>query len=223
MNRERLVLLISLLTLFSVMTVVLIWSHVFTAQEFFRAGTRPTANQPKVVEPELPPIRGIDPVRGSADPEAVTIVEFADFNCEYCRLTYQEFKKAFALTSTPVRFVWRVFPVDLRNQATMLTATAANCANQQRKFWQVYDRLFTMTNPTTDSIAKLAQDAGLNMPVFNQCMDSKDQQTFLQNEVDLATHYRITGAPTIFIGKKVFTGFISAEEIRTAINNEYKK
>lgn len=222
MNRERLVLLISLLVLFTAVTGVLIWSHLFNSEEFFLAGTQPTFTQPKSTEPRLPPLRGTDPIRGSSDPKAVTIVEFADFNCEYCRLTYQELKKAFAVTNVPVRFVWRTFPVELNDDRTLITASAAYCANQQRKFWDVYDRLFTMINPSIETVSKLANDAKLDTTLFSQCMSGKDRLTAIQADLAAAKDYNITGAPTLFVGKQVFNGFVSSEEIRQAIALEYK-
>ena len=162
-------------------------------------------------------------VRGSGDPKAVTIVEFADFNCEYCRLTYQELKKAFATTNTPIRFIWRTFPIDLSDPRTLVTASAAHCANQQQKFWDIYDRLFTMINPTTESIVKLANEAKLNVTVFEQCLNSPGRLQALQADLQNAKDHNITGAPTLFVGKQTFNGFVSAEEIRAAVIQEYQR
>ncbi len=223
MNRERFVLLFSLLLLFVVMTGALVWSHVFNAKEFFMAGTRPSFEEPTDLKPRLPPLRGTDAVRGSGDPKAVTIVEFADFNCEYCRLTYQELKKAFATTNTPIRFIWRTFPIDLSDPRTLVTASAAHCANQQQKFWDIYDRLFTMINPTTESIVKLANEAKLNVTVFEQCLNSPGRLQALQADLQIAKDHNITGAPTLFVGKQTFNGFVSAEEIRAAVIQEYQR
>lgn len=223
MNRERFVLLFSLLLLFVVMTGTLIWSHFFTANEFFLAGTQPRFEEPKNLEPRLPPLRGTDPIRGSGDPKAVTIVEFADFNCEYCRLTYQELKKAFATTNIPVRFLWRTFPIDLSDPRTLLTASAAHCANQQQKFWDLYDRLFTMINPTSESVVKLANEAKLNVNVFEKCLQGQERLQTLQADLQIAKDHNITGAPTLFVGKQTFNGFVSAEEIRAALAQEYQR
>lgn len=223
MNRERFLLLIALLVLFSTMTGALIWSHIFNTQEFFLAGTRPTFNEPKTIEPRLPPPRATDPLRGSGDPKAVTIIEFADFNCEYCRLTYQELKKAFATTNIPIRFVWRTFPINLEDPKTLLTASAGYCANQQQKFWDVYDRLFTMINPTPETIIKLANEAKLNMGLFEPCLTGTPRLQVLQADLQIAKDHNITGAPTLFIGDRVFNGFVSAEEIRQAVTLEYKQ
>lgn len=222
MNRERSLLLGSLLFLFVALTSVLVWSQVFTSQQFFEAGTKPTP-QAKEIEPRLPILRSSDPVRGSSDPKAVTIVEFADFSCQYCRLTYQELKKTFVSTATPIRFVWRTFPVNLQNPQATLLASAGYCAQQQNKFWEVYDRLFTIINPTSESVSKLAKEAGLESSAFDRCLTSSDRLKGLQGEVDIASASRITGAPTIFVGKQVFNGFVSAEELRAAIDQEYKK
>jgi protein-disulfide isomerase len=223
MNRERVVLLSSLLLLFVAMTGVLIWSQVFNSEQFFLAGTQPNFEQPEKLQPRQPPIRANDPIRGSGDPKAVTIVEFADFNCEYCRLTYQEFKKAFATTNIPVRFVWRTFPINLEDPQTLLAASAGYCANQQQKFWDVYDRLFTMINPTPESLSKLATEANLNVPSFNQCMSSDTRLRAIQADLQMAKDYSITGAPTIFIGTQIFNGFVSSGEILQAVTAEYKK
>lgn len=85
-----------------------------------------------------------DPALG--DPNApVTIIEFSDFECPFCRRFWQETLpqiKAEYIDTGKARFVYRDFPLSMHPGA-FPAALAANCANQQGKFWEMHDKIFS--------------------------------------------------------------------------------
>ena len=80
-----------------------------------------------------------------------------------------------------------------------------------------------MINPTVETINKLASDAKLDTTAFGACLNNPARLQVIQADLQTAKDYNITGAPTIFVGTKVFNGFVSSEEIRQAVNLEYKQ
>ena len=85
-----------------------------------------------------------DHILGEAN-APVTIVEYSDFQCPYCRnffeATYGQIKKQYVDTGK-VRFVYRHFPLDF-HPAAQKSAEAVECAGEQNKFWEMHDAIFT--------------------------------------------------------------------------------
>lgn len=99
--------------------------------------------------PASPPVTIVldanDHVLGDAN-APVTMVEYSDFQCPYCRAfyneAYQEIKKAYVDTGK-VKIVYRHYPLDFHPMAPK-SAQAAECAGEQGKFWQMHDAIFTL-------------------------------------------------------------------------------
>src|SRR3954470_18867495 len=86
------------------------------------------------------PVTARDHVRGPAT-AAVTIVEYGDFACPYCRKAYGVVKELLA-RSPDVRFVFRANPRSHVFPQAQLLAEAAEAAGAQGRYWEMHDRLF---------------------------------------------------------------------------------
>ena len=159
------------------------------------------AQQPQ--QPSEPPARldnislDDDPFLGPAD-APITIVEFSDFRCGFCRRFHQEtFGALVDQYGAQVRFVYRDFPVVGGQQA----AEAAECADEQGGFWDYHDALFA--NPESsagaDSLVALAKDQGLDEEQFRQCLTSGKYQAEVSNDYNDGLTYGVRGTPTFFI------------------------
>jgi protein-disulfide isomerase len=149
---------------------------------------------------------GDAPSWGPADAK-VTVVEFSDFQCPYCGMFYQQtyplLKKNYG---DKIRFVFKNFPLSLHPDA-MPAALAAECANEQGKFWEYHDVLFeNQQNLNRDGFLKYASQVGVSdIPKFTQCYDSQKYKDKIQADMDAGVRYFVAGTPTFY-----FNGYYAA-------------
>lgn len=157
-----------------------------------------------------------DPMLGN--PKAkVTLIEFSDFQCPFCRSFWsgalQQIKSEYIDTGK-VRFVYRDFPLSF-HPAAQPAAEAAQCANDQGKFWDMHDKLFqeqekkgtgTIQFSETDIKRWASQISGLDMNKWNECFNSNKYQTEVEKDSSDGQAYGVSGTPTIFINGKPVVG-----------------
>src|SRR5262249_31340651 len=112
-----------------------------------------------------------DPSRVRGEPGApVTIVEFSDFQCPYCRKAHATLKEVLSKYEGRVRLAYRDFPLSQIHPQSHKAAEAARCAGEQGKFWAYHDLLFDGPGRITDEdFNKNAQTAALDLPRFRAC------------------------------------------------------
>jgi len=127
------------------------------------------------IAPENIQIREVDAKRdhilGNKNAK-VTIVEYSDFECPFCQTFHPTMKQIMDKYGKDVRLVYRHFPLSFHPQA-IPAALASECADEQGKFWEMYDKLFGV-GVTSGSYTEYAKQIGLNTTKFDTCM--KDQK-----------------------------------------------
>jgi protein-disulfide isomerase len=99
-----------------------------------------------------------------------------------------------------VKYVARDFPLGFHKNA-FKAAEAANCAADQDKFWEMYGLLFNHQQALeSKNLQQYGQDLGLDMPKFQQCLDSGKYASKIRKDLDDAQKAGITGAPTFLLG-----------------------
>ncbi len=99
-----------------------------------------------------------------------------------------------------VKYVARDFPLGFHKNA-FKAAEAANCAGDQEKFWEMYSLLFNNQQALElKNLQQYGQDLGLDMPKFQQCLDSGKYASKIRKDLDDAQKAGITGAPTFLLG-----------------------
>lgn len=147
-----------------------------------------------------------DPSVGSAN-APVTIIEFSDFQCPYCQRWYQQSwasLKADYVDTGKVQFVYRDFPLPFHQNAE-IAAEAAECANEQGKYWEMHDVLFTKgsgdgTGLDNVSLMKYASDLKLNTAQFNKCLSDQKYASEIQADETAGSAAGVSGTPSFFIG-----------------------
>jgi len=160
----------------------------------------------------------------------VTIVEFSDFECPFCRNFSKVLKDALADEPNDIRVVFHHMPLSMHPWAKMAAETAG-CAQLQspETFWSLHDSIFE--NQTTISIenakeklAALAKNTkGLDATAFQKCMDSAMSVGLVLKDIDLAENNQISGTPTVFINGHRLPGLDSAEKLRELIDRARKE
>ena len=139
------------------------------------------------------------------DPKApVTIVEFSDYQCPYCRKFHNEILPQIQeeyISKGKVRYIFRDFPLSFHKQAVP-AAIAANCAGEQGKYWEMNNFLFA--NPGKLSTAKIipeAESLGLDKAKFEACVNDDSKKAEVDADFKAGKKYGVRGTPSLFIGK----------------------
>jgi len=134
----------------------------------------------------------------------VTMVEFADYQCPFCRHfhtdTFAELKKNFIDTGK-VLFVSRDLPLDF-HENSQRAAEAARCAGDQGKYWEMRNALITNgSDLSADAVTRYAQSLSLNMTSFSGCVSSATHKAEIQKDQSDAGVLQISGTPTFVLGR----------------------
>lgn len=154
------------------------------------------------------------PVLGNPNGD-VTVVEFFDYRCPYCKSVAGTFIDLFEKDGN-VRFVLKEFPI--LGPESEYAAKAALAAEKQGKYRALHMALMTfkgkLTNP---DVLRLATDAGLDVPRLQKDMESPDIAAALKRNYDLAEALGVKGTPAFVVGDEFIPGAISVEDMRNRI------
>ncbi len=188
----------------------------------------------QIVPPEINSDNLMDDDAVLGDKNApVTIVEFSDFQCLYCRKfwveTMPQLKKVYIDTGK-VKFVYRDFPLSFHPSARV-SAEASECAADQNKYWEMHDVLFSeqakqgtgTIGYVVNDIKKWAGQIGLDMTKFSSCLDSGKYKDEVAKDIQDGTAIGVTGTPAFVIGSQVISGAYPFSEFQKAIDAELKK
>lgn len=154
---------------------------------------------------------------------AVTIVEFSDFQCPYCRAVQPTLEQLMQEYPDDVKLIYRHFPLP-SHQYAMKAAEASECAADQEKFWEYHDLLFENQDALHASALKdYAKRLGLNTTAFNACLDSGAMQQRIEIIVKNGVEKGVTGTPTFLINDKIIYGNQPYSVFKSSVEEELKK
>lgn len=162
------------------------------------------------------------PARGPANAR-ITIVEFSDFQCPYCRVAAANVIAVAKRFPNDVRLVFKQFPLEPTSPAA-LAAQAALAAHAQGKFWELHDKIFS--NPRAVSRAMLltwGREIGLDMRRFTAELDSGKFRRQVDTEVREGSAAGVTGTPSFFINGRHYRGSMDPETVAPILDEELKK
>ena len=147
---------------------------------------------------------GKDTTMLGAPDAPVTVVEFTDYQCPFCKRfiqsTFPLLKRDFIDTGK-VRWIVRDLPLGFHPNANK-AAQAAHCAGEQGKFWEMRDTLFrNNANLGIEQLPGYAREIGLDGDAFDACLSSDRHQAQIDQDSQEANRIRITGTPSFIIGK----------------------
>jgi len=146
-----------------------------------------------------------DPSSGSVAAE-IQIVEFADFECPYCRQLEPVLRQLRAKYGDRLRLVWKDFPLAIHDRAHA-AAEAARCAADQGRFWEFHDRLFENQQALdADGLRRHARDAGLDEPKFLGCLEQGTHRGEIAADQEEGARHGVEATPTLFINGRPIIG-----------------
>ncbi|MGO9018347.1 MAG: thioredoxin domain-containing protein [Syntrophobacteraceae bacterium] len=176
-------------------------------------------------EPSLPNLRTSIDGGVSRGPQnaPITIVEFSDYQCPACKKSRETVKAAQSVYSGKVLWVFKDFPLH-RSEASLRAAEAARCANEQGKFWDYQDSLFSGAGePGRDLLIGYASKLGLNTEAFSSCLASGKYRPAIEQDFQEGWRAGINSTPSLAINGKVISGAVSFETLDTIIRRELEK
>ena len=146
------------------------------------------------------PMSAADHLWGSLEAPAKLIV-YSDFECPFCADFYDTLKQVKDEFGDKVVIAFRHYPIASHSLA-LTAAEAAECAAEQAKFWEMYNKLFGDNKANTmsvDQFKKDAADLSLGQAKFNQCLDTEKYKDIIQAQILEGKNAGVTGTPTSFV------------------------
>jgi protein-disulfide isomerase len=143
------------------------------------------------------------PAKGSQTAK-VAIVQYSEFECPYCGrfaadtlpLIEREYVRA-----GRVLLAFRHFPMEKIHGSAVIAAAGAECTSRQGRFWELHDRLFTVSPPfTIAAVSGAAEAVALDAARFSTCMAGEGLAK-VREDMAGAQELGVTGTPTFLIGR----------------------
>jgi protein-disulfide isomerase len=160
---------------------------------------------------------GDSPQRGPSD-AWVTVVEFSDFECPFCRAEQPALTDVEAIYGGDLRVVFKYFPLTNIHPHAEAAAVAAECAGEQGKFWEMHDLLFTTTLDDASLLADAEQAPGLDVATWQACMTRPGAANRVAADVALGTSLGIDATPTFVVNGVPVVGAVPEADLRAAID-----
>ena len=160
------------------------------------------------------------PVRGPEDAK-VTVVEFSDFHCPFCKRVQPTLTQLLAKYPNDVKLVYKHMPLDQLHPHARRAAQASWCAQQQGRFWEYHDALYAgAPDGSEPALAAVAERVGLDTAKYQQCMASDEAARQVQTHVEEGARYGVTGTPAFFINGRFLNGAVPLETFVQVVEEE---
>lgn len=163
----------------------------------------------------LPPVTEADHARGAENPK-LTLVEYSDLECPYCKKFHESMYKIMKEYGEDVSWVYRHFPLDCTDNTSKNCqvlhvkarpeAIAAECAAVQggdEAFWKFTDRIFSITSSNDglpeSELTKTAKKIGLDTAAFDTCVTDKATASIVSAQAKGGVALGVTGTPSSVI------------------------
>jgi len=151
----------------------------------------------------------------------ITIVEFSDYQCPFCRRWHDEvYQPLLAAYPGKIKLVYRNLPLTSIHPDALAAAEAAMCAGEQNAYWQYHEKLFSSTSLNKDVFMQYAQQLGLDTRSFESCITDHKYQQNIQADSDFAINLGISSTPTFFINGLAIIGAQPLSVFKQVIDKE---
>ncbi len=152
-------------------------------------------------------------------PGRVTVVEFVDYRCSFCRQQADVLAEVLARQAGVVRFVVKHVPLD-KHPGARRAARAAVCAEAQGKLPAMHDALLRAPDTSDATMEELAQAAGVDLTSYQACTRAPSTDDRIQDDLDAFESVGADGLPLLFIGRRKFVGLTDVDDLEAALRDE---
>lgn len=155
----------------------------------------------------------------------VTLVEFSDFQCPACRSFAPTLKRVAKEFGNSVQIVYRQLPIPSIHRFAIKAAEASLCANEQGKFWELHDLMFSEQDRLDEADLKdKAERVGMDHARFDSCLSGSPYLRQVQDDMLEAARIGVAGTPAVFInGVMIEGGAVPYETLAAAIQKELNR
>jgi protein-disulfide isomerase len=161
------------------------------------------------------------PTKGPAAAK-LTIVEFSDFQCPFCRTGADALNTIAKAYPRDVRVVFKQFPLESHSQAAF-AAEASLAAQAQGKFWEMHDRIFANPRALTEAnFIAWAKEFGMDVARFTSDLKSHKYQNVVQTETREGLDAGVEGTPTVFLNGRPYRGAVTVDDLKPVVDAALK-
>ncbi len=155
------------------------------------------------------------------DDAPITVVEFSDYQCPFCRRFHDETYQAL-LDAYPgqIRFVYRNLPLTSIHPSAMPAAVASLCANDQNMYWEYHEKLFSSETLDEVTYIQYATDLGLDVDKFTACLSDGSHDEFIAEDMAFALDLGVQSTPTFFVNGLAIVGAQPLSSFQQLIDKE---
>jgi protein-disulfide isomerase len=167
---------------------------------------------------------GDAPVSGP-DNALVTIVEFSDFQCPFCKRVGDTLKKVKETYGDKTRLVWKHEPLPFHPRAEPAAELAVLAFKEKgnKGFWAAHDKLFDLQPKLEDSdLEGAAKDLGVDVDKLKKAISSHKYKELIDADAELADNVQANGTPHFFINGRRLVGAQPFEKFQSVIDEELK-
>jgi len=171
----------------------------------------------KLLPPRQEVAVGESPAAGPAE-APVTLIEFADYQCPYCRQEEPLVKRLREEFKDQLKVSYRDFPLPMHPNARK-AAEASRCAGEQGQYWPYHDRLFSgSADDLADAgLKSMARELKLDGAKFDQCLASSEEAAAVDKDFNAGKDLGITGTPTMYINGYTVSGAVPYDTLRRLV------
>lgn len=165
----------------------------------------------------------------------VTVVEFTDYQCPYCKRLHDQNKALISklVAENKITYILKDFPLNFHKDA-MLIHRATNCALEvggNDAYWKFHDKIFDDQQvwsgkgdaANTTYTKTVAAGLDLDENKFSACISDSSKNAEIQKDLAEGGTYGVTGTPALFIGTQIMPGAIGAAAFEAAVTAEFNK
>lgn len=144
----------------------------------------------------------------------VTIVEYSDFACPYCKQTTADIDRVLQEDKN-IKVVFRELPIlsEASNDAALMALAAA----KQGKYYAFHKTMFATGRPTPSTIENAAKEVGIDMAAARKYIATPEAQRELQNNIEIARKLQFTGTPAFVVGNQTEVGAVGYDGLKEMI------
>jgi len=217
-----------------VLTVLIAATLVMQAVILYRQTLGPSGRRPQEIVADASNSDPVDlsgvPMRGAAEARVV-IVEFSDFECPFCMRhatsVAHEIEKRFVTTGR-IRTAFMHNPLPSHLNAKLL-GTAAFCAHEQHRFWDMHRFLFETKPTTKEEIVAALESQSLDVSAFQGCLEGPAARERIERDTTVAQRLGLQATPSFAVAiidergrgnvKKIIRGAQPLSVFETVIND----
>lgn len=160
-----------------------------------------------------------DHIQG-ADSAQITLVEYGDYQCPYCRKAHPIVKKIQETLGDKLRFVFRDFPLRKIHPNAEHAAEASEIAAAHGKFWEMHDLLYENQKSLEDeNLIEYAESLGIDREKFAADLENGTYQKKVRDEFISGIESGVNATPTFFINGVRFDGSWDYDSLLEALEN----